>query len=109
MRFEGEFGCFSATAAEYAGLVIIVVGQLLFRAAEEGGSAEGLAARIGFAAASAGRSVQLVGKTGEDPEGDAVLLGLTHGGVSHVAVLRDAGVTTPHAHGTIEARCRPDG
>ncbi len=77
--------------------MIIVVGQLLYRAAEDGGSAEGLAARIGLAAASAGRSVQLVGKTGEDPEGDALLLALAHGGVGHVAVLRDAGMHTPIA------------
>lgn len=81
--------------------MIVVVGQLLYRAADDGASAEGLAALIGLAAAGAGRAVQLVGKTGEDPEGEAVLLALARGGVGHVAVLRDAGMTTPLATGTI--------
>lgn len=82
---------------EYADDVIVVIGPPLYRATDRGRQAAGLAARIGLAAASAGRSVQLIGKTGEDPEGDAVLLALTHGGVGHVAVLRDAGVATPRA------------
>lgn len=82
--------------------MIVVVGQLLYRAAEDGGSAEGLAARIALAASSAGKSIQVVGKAGEDRDGDAVLLALALGGVGHVAVLRDAGVTTPRAHRTID-------
>jgi hypothetical protein len=37
----------------------------------------------------------LVGKAGEDPAGDAVVLALARGGVGHVALLRDAGMSTP--------------
>jgi hypothetical protein len=62
---------------------------------DEGGpTADGLPARIALSAAAAGRSVQLVGKAGEDPEGDAVVLSLASGGVGHVALLRDAGRPT---------------
>jgi hypothetical protein len=56
-----------------------------------------LPARIALAAAERGRSVQLVGKAGEDPEGDAVVLALAEGGVGHVALLRDAGRPTLRA------------
>ena len=59
--------------------------------------AGGLAAGIARAAAAAGADVQLVGKVGDDPAGDAVLLALAHGGVGHVAFLRDAGRATPIA------------
>lgn len=85
--------------------MIVVIGRPLYRATDRGGKADGLAARIGLAAASAGRSVQLVGKTGEDPAGDAVLLALAQGGVGHVAVLRDAGVATPRAAEPIDSDC----
>jgi hypothetical protein len=77
--------------------VIVVVGQPLYRAADDGVSVDGLPARIALAAALRGRSVQLVGKTGEDPEGDAVVLALAEGGVGHVALLRDAGRPTLRA------------
>ena len=82
--------------------MIVVVGELLYRATDDGEGADGMAARIGIAAASAGRVVQLVGKTGEDPEGDALLLALARGGVGHVAVLRDAGMRTPVAVQPVE-------
>jgi hypothetical protein len=75
--------------------VIVVVGQPLFRATDDGSAVDGLPARIALAAAARGRSVQLVGKAGEDPEGDAVVLALAEGGVGHVALLRDAGRPTP--------------
>ncbi len=51
--------------------------------------AAGSASRIALAAARAGRLVQLVGKTGDDPTADGLLLDLTRGGVGHVALLRD--------------------
>jgi hypothetical protein len=41
--------------------------------------------------------VQLVGKAGEDREGDAVVLALAKGGVGHVALLREAGKPTARA------------
>jgi hypothetical protein len=39
--------------------------------------------------------VQLVGRIGDDPAGDAVLLSLARGGVGHRALLRDGGRATP--------------
>jgi hypothetical protein len=77
--------------------VIVVIGPLLYRATDPDPTADGLAAQVALAAAGHGRSVQVVGKTGEDPEGDAVLLALARGGVGHVAMLRDAGMATPRA------------
>jgi len=74
--------------------VIVVVGQPLYRVTDEGVSVNGLPARIALAAVSLGRVVQFVGKAGEDPEGDAVVMALARGGVGHVAQLRDAGTTT---------------
>lgn len=75
--------------------MIVVVGQPLFRATDEGAGVDGLPARIAQAAAANGRSIQLVGKVGEDSEGDAVVLALAAGGVGHAALLRDAGRPTP--------------
>lgn len=75
--------------------MIVVVGQPLYSKSEVGPVADGLAARIALAAAGQGRSVQLVGKVGEDAAGDAVVLALARGGVGHVAVLREAGRPTP--------------
>ena len=77
--------------------MIVVVGQPLFRATEDGAQADGLPARIALAAAAHGRAVQLVGKAGEDADGDAVVLALTRGGVGHAALHRDAGQRTPRA------------
>lgn len=79
------------------GLVIVVVGLPVHRSSEAGPIADGLPARIALAAASSGGSVQLVGKAGDDPEGDAVVLALARGGVGHVAFLRAAGMATPRA------------
>ena len=83
--------------------MIVVIGQLLHREADDGGRADGMAARIALAAATAGRSVQFVGKTGEDPEADEALLSLAQAGVGHVAVLRDAGMATPRLAEPIDA------
>src|SRR4051794_6158873 len=54
-----------------------------------------MAARIAIAAATAGASVELVGRVGDDPTGDALVLALARAGVGHVAVLRDSGRDTP--------------
>ncbi|MDR3546372.1 MAG: PfkB family carbohydrate kinase, partial [Candidatus Limnocylindrales bacterium] len=59
------------------------------------GEAGGLAAGVARAAAAAGAEVQLVGKVGDDPAGDAVLISLARGGVGHLALLRDAASATP--------------
>lgn len=69
---------------------------------EEEPGVEGLAARVALSAAKHGRVVQLVGKAGEDPEGDAVVLALARGGVGHVALLRDAGLPTPRAPESVD-------
>ncbi len=80
--------------------MIAVVGSPTFMPASAPGApggAGGLAAGIALAAAAGGAEVQLVGKIGDDPSGDAVLLALARGGVGHLAVLRDAGHATPIA------------
>lgn len=55
----------------------------------------GLAAAIAAAAAAAGCRVELIGKVGDDPPGDAVLLALARHFVGHVATLRDPARPTP--------------
>ena len=54
-----------------------------------------MATGIARAAAAAGSEVQVVGKVGEDPGGDAILLDLAAGNVGHVAILRDPSRPTP--------------
>jgi hypothetical protein len=70
--------------------VIVVVGNPLARQSEKGVVAAGVAASVGRVAAAAGADVQLVGKVGEGPTGDAILLSLAQARVGHAAVLRDA-------------------
>jgi ribokinase len=77
--------------------MIVVIGNPVARTAELGGGVEGVAARTALAVARAGVDVQLVGKIGEDPAGDAVLMALAAGGVGHVAMLRDPTRPTPVA------------
>jgi hypothetical protein len=78
--------------------MLVVVGSPSARIVA-GGSlrAGGLASEIGRVAAGAGAAVQLVGRVGDDPVGDAVLLDLAAHDVGHVAVLRSAGASTPVA------------
>ena len=63
----------------------------------EGPEAEvaGLAAAIAVGTAAAGSRVELIGKVGNDPSGDAVLLALANRHVGHVATLRDPARATP--------------
>jgi sugar/nucleoside kinase (ribokinase family) len=75
--------------------VIVVIGRLGGRTSESGIVAAGSAATIARIAAASGAGVQLVGKVGEGPVGDAVLGSLTQAHVGHVAVLRDATASTP--------------
>lgn len=77
--------------------MIVVVGQPIYRESEGAAMVDGLPARVALAAAAHGRSVQLVGKAGEDEAGDAVVLALAKGGVGHVALLREAGRPTARA------------
>ena len=75
--------------------MIVVIGSPIGRSVDGVLAAGGSAARVALAAARAGRSVQLVGKTGDDATADEVLLALTRGGVGHVALLRDPARRTP--------------
>ena len=75
--------------------MIVVVGNPVARAAELGGGVDGTAGRAAIAAARAGATVQLVGKAGDDPMGDALLVALAAAGVGHVALLRDPARPTP--------------
>jgi sugar/nucleoside kinase (ribokinase family) len=77
--------------------VIVVIGNPIGRAGELGGGVDGVAVRAAIAAGRAGSTVQLVGKTGDDPLGDQVLIALAAAGVGHVAMLRDPSHATPLA------------
>jgi hypothetical protein len=75
--------------------VIVVIGSPIGRLDDDVVAAGGMASRVALAAARLGRTVQLVGKTGDDPTADGVVLDLARGGVGHVALLRDSGRATP--------------
>jgi hypothetical protein len=75
--------------------VIVVIGSPIGRLDDDVLFAGGTASRVALAAAKLGRTVQLVGKTGDDPTADGVVLDLARGGVGHVALLRDPGRATP--------------
>ena len=75
--------------------MIVVVGSphLRFRASKK--EAAGTAVGVGAAAAAAGADVELVGKIGDDPAGEVVLLDLAGRNIGHVAILRDPSRATP--------------
>jgi ribokinase len=75
--------------------MIVVIGSPIGRLADGAISAGGMSSRVALAAARAGAAVQVVGKTGDDPTADAVVLDLARGGVGHVALLRDGSRPTP--------------
>jgi len=75
--------------------VIVVIGSPIGWLHDEAVVPGGTPARAALAAAAAGRQVQLVGRTGDDPTADALLLSLARGGVGHVALLRDPARQTP--------------
>ncbi|MHB8892687.1 MAG: PfkB family carbohydrate kinase [Candidatus Limnocylindrales bacterium] len=74
--------------------MIVVVGIPAWRAVDPSGPA-GRACGVAIEAARRGARVELVGRTGDDPHGDALLLALTRAGVGHAAVLRDPVRPTP--------------
>lgn len=75
--------------------MIAVIGDPILRLAEAGGVADGLAVEIARAARADGAAVEVIGKLGDDPDGDAVLLSLAASGIGHVAMLREGTRTTP--------------
>jgi hypothetical protein len=81
-------------ASAYPQRVIVVIGSPIGRLHDDVLAASGTASRVALAAARLGRKIQLVGKTGDDPTADAVVLDLARGGVGHVALLRDPGRET---------------
>lgn len=83
--------------------MIVIVGSLAWREGDQPAPA-GRACEVALAAAASGARVEIVGRTGDDPTGDAVMLGLARAGVGHVAVLRDPSRPTP----VIEPPASPD-
>ena len=75
--------------------MIVVIGQPVLTRIEGNPVATGSAARIALAAAARGAAVQLIGKVGEDPDGEALVLALAQGHIGHVAMLRDPANRTP--------------
>src|SRR4051794_37418806 len=69
--------------------MIAVVGSPAAARQTAGVQAAGVAVAVARAAVAAGASVQLIGKVGEGPDGDAILLDIAAAGIGHVAVLRD--------------------
>lgn len=68
--------------------MIVVVGSPAWRPIEPAGPA-GPTCVVALAAAGGGSRVEVVGRIGDDPTGDALLVALARAGVGHVAVLRD--------------------
>jgi hypothetical protein len=101
------FGASLARTRCYAYLVIVVVGSPVGRLRDEEIVGYGLAARVAMSAAAAGRQVQLVGRTGDDPTADALLLMLARGGVGHVALLRDPARLSPLVAETLSGDMDP--
>ncbi|MGH2465233.1 MAG: hypothetical protein ACRDGI_07220 [Candidatus Limnocylindrales bacterium] len=90
--------------------MIVVIGSPSVLPGDPGqrATATGRPADVARGAIDAGSSVQLVGKVGDDPPGDALLLALADAGIGHVAVLRDPARATPlspplDVAGTLEA------
>jgi hypothetical protein len=77
--------------------VLVVVGIPVRGSGDQAGGLAGTPALAALAAVRAGARVELVGKAGEDPAGDAVILALGRQGVGHAALLRDPGHQTPIA------------
>jgi hypothetical protein len=75
--------------------VIVVIGSPIGRISDGVIASAGMASRVAIVAAAAGRTVQLVGKTGDDPTADGVVLDLARGGVGHAALMRDPARATP--------------
>jgi sugar/nucleoside kinase (ribokinase family) len=81
--------------------MIVVVGTPAWRTAEPAGP-DGRACLVALAAAARGAAVELIGRAGDDPAGDALLLALAKARVGHVALLRDPARPTPVLAGTAD-------
>ena len=77
--------------------MLVVVGIPAWQPAADDpakGRAAGPAVEVARGAVAAGARVELVGKVGDDPVADRLLLDLARAGIGHVAVLRDPGLPT---------------
>lgn len=84
--------------------MLVVIGSPAAALLDGTARATGPAAVIARLAAADGAAVQIVGRVGDDPTGDAVLLDLAAAAVGHVAVLRGAGEATPLVGGSTDDR-----
>ena len=75
--------------------MLVLVGIPIGKAGDRAIGIAGTPALAAVAAVRAGAKVELVGKVGEDPSGDALVLALGQAGIGHVALLRDPGHATP--------------
>jgi ribokinase len=80
--------------------VIVVVGSPHLRFRDSKQEAAGPTVGVAAAAAAAGADVELVGKIGDDPAGEVVLLDLAARDIGHVAILRDPTRATPETADT---------
>ena len=87
--------------------MIVVVGSPHLRFRRPRQEAAGTAVGVGAAAAAAGADVELVGKIGDDPAGEVVLLDLAARGIGHVAILRDPSRSTPESTDAAAADADP--
>ncbi len=87
--------------------MIVVIGSPIGWLRDDGVAPAGTSARAALAAAAAGREVQLVGRVGDDPVADGLLLSLAAGGVGHVALLRDPARRTPLVPGPWDEDAAP--
>lgn len=74
--------------------MLVVIGSPAWRSSEPSAPA-GRGCAIALAAAADGAAVELVGRVGDDPDGDRLLHALTRARVGHAAVLRDPARRTP--------------
>jgi len=92
--------------------MIVVIGSPSVAPADPGrrATAAGRPIDVARGAIDAGGAVQLVGKIGDDPAGDSLLLALADAGIGHVALLRDPARATPVAPfaGALEDALSPD-
>ena len=79
--------------------MIVVIGSPFIVPGDPGrrSTAAGRPIDVARGAIDGGGAVQLVGKIGDDPAGDALLLALADAGIGHVALLRDPARATPVA------------
>ena len=83
--------------------MIVVIGQPVLTRVDGNPVATGSAARIALTAADRGAAVQLIGKVGDDADGEALVLALGQGHVGHVALLRDPAHRTPVGVDAVDA------